>query len=101
MSAVAFGVKSSESIAIAWALSGILAAFAGVFYASIYGGASGQVEYIGIEALPVMGGLDSVSGTLIAGVAVGVLGILGKLYLEPLVGGGFGEVFPLLLWLCY
>ncbi|AET32585.1 branched-chain amino acid ABC transporter permease [Pyrobaculum ferrireducens] len=98
VSAVAFGIKSSESIAIAWALSGILAALAGVFYASIYGGASGQVEYIGIKALPViiLGGLDSVGGALVAGVAIGVLEVLGKLYLEPLFGGGFGEVFPLL-----
>jgi branched-chain amino acid transport system permease protein len=97
-SAVAFGVRPTEAITTSWILAGLLAAISGVFYASIFGGPSGSVEYIGVKALPViiLGGLDSVGGALVGGVIVGLAEVLGKLILDPYLGGGFGEVFPLL-----
>lgn len=98
-SAIAFGVRPTESITTSWILAGLLATVSGVFYANTFGGPSGSVEYIGIKALPViiLGGLDSVGGALVGGLIVGVTEVLGKLFLDPYLGGGFGEVFPLLL----
>jgi branched-chain amino acid transport system permease protein len=98
-SAVAFGVRPAEAITTSWILAGLLAAISGVLYASIFGGPSGSVEYIGVKALPViiLGGLDSVGGALVGGVIVGLAEVLGKLFLDPYLGGGFGEVFPLLV----
>jgi Branched-chain amino acid ABC-type transport system, permease components len=98
-SAIAFGVRPTESIATSWILAGLLATVSGVFYANTFGGPSGSVEYIGIKTLPViiLGGLDSVGGALVGGLIVGVTEVLGKLFLDPYLGGGFGEVFPLLL----
>ncbi|MDT7873779.1 MAG: branched-chain amino acid ABC transporter permease [Pyrobaculum sp.] len=98
-SAVAFGVRPTEAITTSWILAGLLATISGVFYASIFGGPSGSVEYIGVKALPViiLGGLDSVGGALVGGVIVGLAEVLGKLFLDPYLGGGFGEVFPLLV----
>ncbi|HYM92284.1 MAG TPA: branched-chain amino acid ABC transporter permease, partial [bacterium] len=40
------------------------------------------------------GGLDSVPGAVVGGVAVGVLENLAGGYLDPLVGGGTKEVAP-------
>jgi branched-chain amino acid transport system permease protein len=98
-SAIAFGVRPTEAITTSWILAGLLAAISGVLYASIFGGPSGSVEYIGVKALPVviLGGLDSVGGALVGGVIVGLAEVLGKLFLDPYLGGGFGEVFPLLV----
>jgi branched-chain amino acid transport system permease protein len=38
-----------------------------------------------------------VGGALVGGVIVGLAEVLGKLFLDPYLGGGFGEVFPLLV----
>lgn len=97
--ALTLGVKPGETYLLSWLLAGLVAFLAGFFYATIIGGISGQVELIAIKALPViiLGGLDSITGAIVAGVVIGVLEAGGKLYLDPIFGGGFGEVFPLLV----
>ncbi|MFN3804886.1 MAG: branched-chain amino acid ABC transporter permease [Pyrobaculum sp.] len=97
--ALTLGIKPSETYLLSWLLAGITAFLSGFFYAAIIGGVSGQVELVAIKALPViiLGGLDSIPGALAAGVVIGILEAVGKLYLDPVFGGGFGEVFPLLV----
>lgn len=52
----------------------------------------------------ILGGLDSIPGAVIGGIAIGILENLATGYLDPLVpGGGTGGVFPfvvllLVLW---
>jgi branched-chain amino acid transport system permease protein len=40
----------------------------------------------------IIGGLDSIPGTLVGAIVVGVLESLTAGYLDPLVGGGFSNV---------
>jgi len=97
--ALTIGVRLGETYTLSWILAGIIAFLSGFFYAAITGGVSGTVEYVAVKALPViiLGGLDSVLGAIVGGVVIGVLESFGKYYLDPVFGGGFGEVFPLLV----
>jgi len=97
--ALTLGIRLGETYTLSWILAGIIAFLSGFFYAAITGGVSGTVEYVAVKALPViiLGGLDSVLGAIVGGVVIGVLESFGKYYLDPLFGGGFGEVFPLLI----
>jgi branched-chain amino acid transport system permease protein len=49
---------------------------------------------LGLKIFPIVivGGLDSISGTIIGAVLIGVLESLVAGYVDPLVGGGFGPV---------
>jgi len=97
--ALTLGVRLGETYTLSWILAGVIAFLSGFFYAAITGGVSGTVEYVAVKALPViiLGGLDSVLGAIVGGVVIGVLESFGKYYLDPVFGGGFGEVFPLLV----
>lgn len=66
----------------AWLLGGALAALAGVFYASGQSAGLGAAA-VGFAAFPaaIIGGLDSVSGALIAGLGLGVVQVLSANYL--------------------
>jgi len=97
--ALTLGIRLGETYTLSWILAGIIAFLSGFFYSAITGGVSGTVEYVAVKALPViiLGGLDSVLGAIVGGVVIGVLESFGKYYLDPVFGGGFGEVFPLLV----
>ena len=60
--------------ALSWAIAGALAAIAGVFVAT-GAGVDQQLWIIALKALPViiLGGLDSLGGAVIGGLAVGVV----------------------------
>lgn len=47
----------------------------------------------------VIGGLDSIAGTIVGAVAIGVLESLTAGYVDPLVGAGFSSIAPYLLLL--
>ncbi|MEM1570671.1 branched-chain amino acid ABC transporter permease [Pyrobaculum sp.] len=98
-SALTLAIRPTETFLLSWLLAGIIAFLSGLFYASITGGVSGNVELIAIKALPViiLGGLDSITGSVVGGIIVGLLESIGKYYLDSVFGGGFGEVFPLLV----
>ncbi len=60
-----------------------------------------EAVHIGLAALPValLAGLESLAGLLLAGVLVGVIQGLASAYLDPLVGGALGSVFPFIIML--
>jgi branched-chain amino acid transport system permease protein len=49
---------------------------------------------MGLKVFPivVIGGLDSIPGTIVAAIGIGVLESLAVGYLDPLVGGGLSNV---------
>jgi branched-subunit amino acid ABC-type transport system permease component len=59
---------------IVWGLSGMVALVAGILWTFVTGGGFG-VALIGLKVFPIviLGGLDSIAGTIIAAIAVGVL----------------------------
>lgn len=99
--ALAQGVSVGFVFALSWAIAGALATVAGVFV-STGAGVDQQLWIIALKALPViiLGGLDSLGGAVIAGLAIGVVESLVATYgadLAPFLGGEFSLVTPYLV----
>ena len=96
--ALAMGIHVSRYFALAWALAGIVSAVGGVLWAILLG-ADNQLAVIGMKVFPVviLGGLDSIAGAVVAGIAVGVLENLTAGYLDQYVGGGTKDLVPYLV----
>ena len=80
------GVRGNFVIGLAFAISGILAAFAALFYVSQTGGLSytmgGQLMLLAFMAT-VIGGMTSLIGAVVGGFFVGFVDIMFQAYLPP------------------
>lgn len=96
--AMAVGIDIHRHFAITWALVGILSVVAGTLWAFVAGGGFGLI-LVGLKVFPIViiGGLDSIPGTIVGGVLVGVLESLAAGYLDPIVGGGFSNIAAYLM----
>jgi branched-chain amino acid transport system permease protein len=99
--ALAQGVSVGMVFMLSWAIAGALATIAGVFV-STGAGVDQQLWIIALKALPViiLGGLDSLGGAVIAGLAIGVVESLVATYgpdIAPWLGGEFALVTPYLV----
>ena len=101
--ALAQGISVGTVFAISWAIAGALAAVAGSFV-----GAGTTIDQqtwvIALVALPaiILGGLDSVGGAVIGGLAVGLFESLVSTYQQkyaPWLGNNFSVVSPYVLML--
>jgi branched-chain amino acid transport system permease protein len=91
--AMAMGIDLQRYLTITWALVGAIAVLAGTLW-SVAGSGGFGVVLLGLKVFPVViiGGLDSVPGTIAGAAFVGVLESLAAGYLDPLLGGGFSDV---------
>jgi branched-chain amino acid transport system permease protein len=91
--AMAVGIDIHRYFSITWTMVGALSVCAGVLWAQVSGGGFGMV-LVGLKVFPIViiGGLDSIPGTVAGGVVVGVLESLAAGYVDPLLGGGFSNV---------
>ena len=91
--ALAVGIDVHWHLGFAWAMAGGLAAVAGTLWSVAAGGGFGLV-LLGLKVFPVVvvGGLDSIPGTIISAVGMGVLESLTVGYLDPILGAGFSTV---------
>ncbi len=99
--AQSLGIRVKNVFAQTWAFALVMAAIAGILYASLHA-VSNFNALIGLnKALPVMllGGLESLPGALIGGIIIGIFESVGGGYIDPLVGGGTSDVIPLVLML--
>ena len=98
--ALSLGISVKRSIAFAWALGSALSTLGAIIYLS---GKSLNflASDIGLSALPValLAGFESIAGVLLAGLIVGVIQGLVTAYVDPVVGGAVGSVFPFLIML--
>lgn len=97
--ALAQGIRVGVMFALAWAIAGGLAAIAGTFIASGSVGIEQSTWLIALKALPaiIIGGLDSVPGAVIGGLAVGMIEALTAVYqpdVAPWLGANFALVAP-------
>lgn len=94
------GIRVSISFALAWVIACIVAAVGGILLGSI-NGVNMNLSFLGLKAFPVviLGGLDSIPGAIVAGLIVGMLEKLATGYIDPVVGGGFAEIFPFIVLL--
>ena len=97
------GVNVGSVFALSWALAGALAAIAGTLLATA-AGVDRQIWIVALVALPaiILGGLDSLPGAVVGGLAVGVVESLIGSYqrdLAPWLGDNFAVVSPYVLML--
>jgi len=104
---MAQGIRVGRVFAIAWAAGAVLAVLGAVFFSMApfgQGSASSQVTSLAFRALPavILGGLDSVQGALIGGLAIGVTEVFAGVYLSQYndtLGTGYQLVVPYLVML--
>jgi len=91
--AMAVGIDIHRYFSITWAMVGALSVCAGVLWTQVSGGGFGMA-LVGLKVFPIViiGGLDSIPGTIVGGVTVGVLESLAAGYVDPLLGGGFSNI---------
>ena len=91
--AMGVGIDIHRHFSITWGLVGALSVLAGTLWASVSGGGFGVV-LLGLKVFPIViiGGLDSIPGTMVGAVLVGVLENLAAGYLDPRLGGGFSTI---------
>jgi len=101
--AMAQGVSVGTVFALSWAIAGGLAAVAGTFAAGA-GGVEQNLWLVALVALPVIivGGLDSLPGAVVGGLAVGLIQELVaqyERYFPEWVGGNVSIISPYVLML--
>jgi len=95
--AMSAGIDVDRHLLFVWGLTGLVSVVAGVLWVFVAGSGFG-VALVGLKIFPIViiGGLDSVAGTIVAAIAIGMLESLGAGYLDGVVGSGFGAVVPYL-----
>ena len=96
------GVSVSAVFAISWALASVLSTLAALFINPGLGSLGPASYTLALKALPVVviGGLDSIGGTLVAALLVGIAEALTGTYqssLTPYIGENFSQVVPYLV----
>jgi len=91
--ALAAGIDVQRHFAIAWGLLGVLSVVGGALWTFASGGGFGMA-LVGFKVFPIViiGGLDSIPGTIVGAILIGVLESLAAGYLDPVVGGGFSSI---------
>ena len=89
--ALTMGISVRRIFAAAWALAFVSAVVGGLLIAQITG-VSSDVAAFGLIVFPVviLGGLDSIKGTIVGGLVIGLL----VQYTAGYVGGGLQQVVP-------
>jgi branched-chain amino acid transport system permease protein len=96
--ALSVGIPLLKTWTVTWIIAGIVAVVAGIAWGTRMG-VQFSISYIALKALPVLiiGGLDSITGVIIAGLIVGAGENLAEVFIGPYVGGGIQTFFPYLL----
>ena len=96
--AAAAGIDLRRLSALLWGVTGAISVAAGILWIFAAGAGFG-VALVGLKIFPIViiGGLDSLPGTIVAAMLIGVLESLGAGYLDPQLGGGFGTIASYLL----
>ena len=93
--AALMGVSIKRVFALTWGISFVIAGVAGVFLANVMVLNIG-LAFVAISAFPavILGGLESIPGAIIGGLAIGIIENLAGGYLDSIVGGGVKDITP-------
>lgn len=96
--ALSLGISVKRSIAVSWAISGLLSTVAAIIFLNGKG-MTFLASDIGFAALPValLAGLESIGGVVLGGLIVGVAVGLASYFLDPIFDGGVAAVFPFVI----
>jgi branched-chain amino acid transport system permease protein len=93
--ALLMGISTKRVFAMVWGIAFVTAAIAGIFLANVMVVNIG-LTFTAISAFPaiILGGLESIPGAIIGGLAIGVIENLAGGYLDQRIGGGVKDVTP-------
>ena len=96
--ALSLGIPVTRSIAVSWAISGLLSTLAAIIFLNGKG-MTFLASDIGFAALPValLAGLESIGGVILGGLIVGIAVGLAAYFLDPIFHGGVAAVFPFVI----
>ena len=99
-SAMAVGIDLHRYFGLTWGLMGLISVVGGTLWTVVAGGGFGMA-LVGLKVFPIViiGGLDSIGGTIVGAMLVGVLESLAAGYVDPIVGGGFSTIASYLVLL--
>ena len=102
LAALAIGIDLRRVWGVVWAVSGVVGLVAGLLWGARLG-VQFSLSLIVLKALPVLiiGGLDSIPGTIVGGLLIGASEKLAEVYIGPYLGGGIENWFPYLLALVF
>ena len=98
--AMTAGIDVERYFALTWMMMGVLSVLAGTLWTVVSGSGFGVV-LLGLKVFPIViiGGLDSIAGTVVGAIVIGVLESVAAGYLDPIMGGGFSHVASYLVLL--
>lgn len=94
--AALMGIKPDVVISATFIIGAMLAAIAGIMWASNYGSVQHAMGFMpGLKAFvaAVMGGIGNLAGAVVGGIALGLIESLGAGYLGKLTGGVLGSQY--------
>ena len=97
--ALSVGISLQTIWVLVWFIAGIIALATGIVWGA-RAGVSFALEVIALKALPVLmlGGLESITGAIVGGIAIGLLEKLFEIYWgQPLLGGNTETWFAYVL----
>lgn len=96
--ALLMGISTKRVFAMVWGIAFVTAAIAGIFLANVMVVNIG-LTFTAISAFPaiILGGLESIPGAIIGGLAIGVIENLAGGYLDQIIGGGVKDVTPFVI----
>jgi branched-chain amino acid transport system permease protein len=82
------GISVERGVALSWAMSAVVATIAGVLWSSVQGVDQSLAQLLlkGVT-VAVLGGLDSIGGTVLAGALLGIVEGVASSILDPILGG--------------
>jgi branched-chain amino acid transport system permease protein len=93
------GIRATTVYAVSWVIASVVGVIGGILLGGV-SGANMELAGIGLKAFAVvlLGGVNSVGGSIVAGVILGMLENVAAGYLDPLLpGGGLSQVFPFIV----
>jgi branched-chain amino acid transport system permease protein len=98
MAVQACGIPVTRIFSMSWMFACVVAAIGGILISSIGGISHGLVE-TGLQSFSVviLGGLDSFSGSMVAGPIIGLARSLGGGYLTPYLWSGINDIIPFVI----
>ncbi len=93
MASWSVGISVERGVALSWALSSLVATTAGVLWGSIQG-VDQSLSLLLLKGITVavLGGMDSLGGAILAGIALGVIEAVAAGILDLMLGGGTREL---------
>jgi branched-chain amino acid transport system permease protein len=89
MASWSVGISVERGVALSWALASLTATAAGVLWGAIQGvDQSLSLLLLKGVTVAVLGGMDSLGGAILAGIALGAFEAIASGVLDPMLGGG-------------